>query len=152
MQTFIRQKRPTLAVSEERDANNNVTKRFYGQGEQLVVSGTANNYYFTRDHLGSVREMTDSSGTIHASYTYDPYGRSTKVSGDLEADFGFTGHYRHLPSGLLLAPYRAYNPGLGRWISRDPIAEAGGLNLYGYLGNDPVDGIDPLGLFRFGQF
>lgn len=43
--------------------------------------------------------------------------------------------------------FRAYDAGLGRWISSDPIAEDGGLNLYGYVGNDPVNGWDPLGLF-----
>src|SRR5258705_10932475 len=67
------------------------------------------NYFFTRDHLGSVREMTDGAGAIRARYDYDPYGRRTKVSGDLDADFGFTGHYVHAPSGLYMALFRAYD-------------------------------------------
>jgi uncharacterized protein RhaS with RHS repeats len=46
---------------------------------------------------------------------------------------------------LVLAPFRTYNPYLGRWISRDPIREKGGINLYGYVGNDPVNAIDPDG-------
>jgi RHS repeat-associated protein len=131
--------------AEERDASNNVTKRFYAQGEQ--IGGTS--YFFTTDHLGSIREMTDSTGAIHARYDYDPYGRSTKVSGDLEADFGFTGFYRHQASGINLALYRAYDANLGRWLSRDPMGESGGINLYGYVGNDPVNAIDPLGLWQF---
>jgi RHS repeat-associated protein len=103
-------------LCEERDSTGGtVTKRFFGQGEQ--VGGT--NYFFTRDHLGSVREMTDGSGTIRARYEYDPYGRRTKVSGDSDADFGFTGHYVHGPSGLHLALFRAYDADLGRWISRE---------------------------------
>lgn len=97
--------------------------------------------------LGSIREMTDSAGAVRARYAYDPYGRQTKVSGDLEADFGFTGFYRHRASGLYLTKYRAYDAELGRWISRDPIAERGGLNLYGYVQNNPINRIDPLGLW-----
>jgi len=131
-------------LCEERDsAGSSVTKRFFGRGEQ--ISGT--NYFFTADHLGSVREMTDGSGAIRARYDYDPYGRRTKVSGDLDADFAFTGHYYHSVSGMYLTMYRAYDSETGRWISRDPIAEAGGLNVYAYVANDPVNSIDRDGLF-----
>lgn len=129
-------------IGEERDANNVVTRRFYPQGEQ--IGGVS--YYYTRDHLGSVREMTDSTGAVRASYYYDPYGYRTKQSGDLEASFGFTGHYFHQPSSLSLTLYRAYDSITGRWLSRDPIGERGGLNLYGYVLNNPIDRVDPLGL------
>ena len=131
-------------LCEERDSGGGtVNRRFVGQGEQ--ISGT--NYFFTRDHLGSVREMTDSSQTVRARYDYDPYGRRTKVTGDLDADFGFTGHYTHSTSGLCLTLYRAYDPETARWLSKDPIEEQGGLNLYAYVSNDPVNNTDPLGLY-----
>lgn len=134
-------------MCEERDGNNNVVKRFFPEGEQ--ISGTS--YYFTFDHLGSIREMTDGSGTIHARYDYDPYGkRSTNeiTSSPVEADFGFTGYYVHQPSGLQLALYRAYDAGTGTWPNRDPLEEeGGGLNLYDYVANNPISKIDPLGLF-----
>jgi RHS repeat-associated protein len=130
-------------LAEERDGSGTtVTKRFYAEGEQ--INGVS--YFYTRDHLGSVRELIDSAGTVHAQYEYDPYGNRTKLSGDLDSDFGFTGHWHHGPSGLNLSLYRAYSPTLGRWISRDPIGESGGLNLYGYVENDPSNAIDPLGL------
>jgi len=125
-----------------------------------VIDGTR--YYFTRDHLGSVREMADSSGTIRARYSYDPWGRRTKTSGDLDADFGFTGHYYHPPSGLDLTLYRIYDADLGRWLSRDPIGDIdsasmlasvylhptrvrGRINDYWYASNNPIDEIDPNG-------
>jgi RHS repeat-associated protein len=130
---------------EERDGSNNVTKRFYPQGMQVGST----KYYYTKDHLGSIRELTDSSGTVQARYDYDPYGRRTKLSGSLDADFGFTGHYYHQPSGLQLALYRAYDAGLARWMSRDPLENAEfrqGPNLYGYVGNNPCMYNDPLGL------
>jgi RHS repeat-associated protein len=127
---------------EERDASNNVTKRFYSQGEQIGST----NYYFTYDHLGSVREITNSAGSLMARYDYDPYGRRTLISGTDLADFGFTGDYYHTASGLDLTWFRAYDANLGRWLGRDPIAENGGINLYQYVGNSPVNFMDPLGL------
>jgi RHS repeat-associated protein len=133
----------SIELCEERDsAGGTVTRRFFGQGEQ--ISGA--NYFFTRDHLGSVREMTDGAGTIRARYEYDSYGRRTKLLGDLDVDFAFTGHYYHQPSGLHLAPFRAYDADSGRWISRDPIAESGGLNLYTYVSNNPINRADLMGL------
>jgi RHS repeat-associated protein len=130
-------------LCEERDnIGGTVVKRFFGEGEQM--SGT--NYYFTRDHLGSIREMTDSSGTIQARYGYDPYGRMTQISGSLSADFGYAGMYYHAPSGLFLTLYRAYDSDLGRWLNRDPLAQQGGLNLYAYVANNPINEFDLLGL------
>jgi RHS repeat-associated protein len=132
-----------LELCEQRDwTGTNLSKRFFAQGEQ--ISGI--NYFFTRDHLGSVREMTDFAGTVHARYDYDPYGRRTKASGDLDTDFGFTGHFFHPTSGFYLAAYRCYDASAGRWLSRDPLSEKGGINLYAYCANNPVKSIDPLGL------
>jgi len=80
-------------------------------------------------------------------YDYDPWGRRVNANGgSFEANFGFTGHYYHAPSGLHLTLYRAYSPELGRWLNRDPIGEAGGANMYGYVRNDPNSWIDLLGL------
>jgi RHS repeat-associated protein len=134
-------------LAEQRDITGTLpTKRFFGQGEQ--ISGFS--YYFARNYLGSVQEMTDSSGSIRADYTYDPYGvRSTNLKTGttaLDADFGFTGHYFHAPSQLHLALFRAYDAHNGRWLNRDPLEEAPGLNLYAYAGNNPISHVDPLGL------
>ncbi len=117
-----------------------VTKRFFGRGEQ--IAGT--NCFFTRDHLGSVRELTDGTGAVRARYEYDPYGRRTKVSGDLSADFGYTGHFMlaSQPEHTITL-YRLYRPDLGRCIDRDTIGELGKINLYGYVFNDPINWFDP---------
>jgi RHS repeat-associated protein len=132
------------SICEERDSSGStVTRRFFDQGMQ--ESGTA--YFYTGDHLGSIRELTDTIGTIHARYDYDPYGRATKISGDKDSIFTFTGYFPHNPSGLLLAPLRAYDPSFGRWISQDPIGLRGGMNAYSYVDGMPVDARDPLGLF-----
>jgi RHS repeat-associated protein len=81
-----------------------------------------------------------------ARYDYDPYGRRTLVSGTDLADFGFTGFYYDQANGLDFSMSRPYDPNLARWLSRDPIAEAGGINLYAYVLNNPVNRIDPSGL------
>ena len=49
----------------------------------------------------------------------------------------------HRRSGLSLYPFRAYDPSLQRWLNQDPIGELGGINLYGFVDNDPVNGVDP---------
>lgn len=128
---------------EERDIAGNVTRRFFAQGEQ--IGGTSYFYHF--DHLGSVREMTDSTGAVRARYDYDPFGVRSKVSGDLEAAMGFTGHYFHASSGLHLALFRVYDASTASWLSPDPLGQAAGMNLYGYAGNNPASAVDPLGLF-----
>ncbi len=133
-------------IAEERDASGmNVTKRFFAEGEQRVGEGHVMNYYYSRDHLGSVREVTNASGVVKARYDYDAWGNQTVVSGNMSFDFGYTGHYRHAASNLYLAAYRAYDPTMARWISRDPIGEMGGINLYGYVRNNALNLVDPLG-------
>ena len=132
-----------LEICEERDSTGGtVTKRFFPQGEQ---QGT-DHYFYTNDHLGTVREMTDSLQALRARYDYDPYGRMTKLAGDKDAAFGFARYYLHTASELLLTPYRIYVPDLSRWASEDPLGFAAGNNFYAYVDNDPVNHIDPLGL------
>src|SRR5580658_5486129 len=88
------------------------------------TSGRA--YYYTRDHLGSVREMLNSSGTIVARYGYDAYGAplpgysTNLISGTNLATFQYTHSYMHQPSGLNLLWFRAYDSNTGRWLARDP--------------------------------
>jgi RHS repeat-associated protein len=137
-------------IAEERDASGTtVTKRFFAEGEQRVGASDAGNYYYSRDHLGSVREVTNATGAVKAQYDYDAWGKQVVVTGNMSFDFGFTGHYRHAASNLYVTLYRAYDPALGRWISRDPIGESGGINLYGYVLNNSTNWIDPLGLDVF---
>jgi RHS repeat-associated protein len=137
-------------ICEERDSTGTViTKRYFPQGFQLETGANAGAYFYTRDHLGSVREVTDSNGNVRARYNYDPYGRRTKVSGDMDADFGFAGMFWSPEASLSLTHYRAYDANLGRWLSRDPFPNAEareGPNLYAYVGNEPIRKNDPTGL------
>jgi RHS repeat-associated protein len=129
------------AIREARNATGSVTAQYFRRGQ--TISGT--NYFYTKDHLGSIREMTDGSGNTHAAYSYDSYGRATKTQGALSSDFTYAGYYFHAPSSLSLTVHRAYSSAIGRWINRDPIEEKGGINLYAYVRNEPTMWQDRLG-------
>ena len=127
---------------EQRDNSNAVVSQYSGLGQR----NSTTNYFYAFDHLGSVREVTNDGGTVQGAFGFDPYGNMTVLSGSFTPDFGFTGIYQHSRTNLDLTWFRQYNPALGRWLSRDPLGENAGLNLYGYAGNNPSGGIDPLGL------
>jgi RHS repeat-associated protein len=136
-------------MCEERDPSGAVTKRFFDCGGKIEMGTNTGTYFYTRDHLGSIRELTDSSGNVRARYSYDPFGNQSRIAGDLDAVFGFAGLFWGNEATLLFAHYRAYDPQLGRWLSRDPLENAEedeGWNLFSYVQNNPVNKLDPLGL------
>lgn len=122
------------------------------EGYSRWLGPTAGTYFYTRDHLGSIRELADVNNNIVARYAYDPFGRRYQTAGIESADIGYTGHYYHAPTGLWLTHFRAYDAEMGRWLSRDPIGENGGMNLYGYVANNPVNSVDLLGLVDVNAF
>ena len=119
-------------------------RRAFALGEQ--VNGQAR--YFTTDHLGSVRDVTDASATLLAQYTFDPWGRRTVKAGADVTSVGYTGHRRHEASGLALALYRGYDEGLARWVSNDFLGDGDGPNRYAYVANEPLRWVDSLGLWK----
>ena len=130
------------SLIEERDQNGNVLRRFFSLGEQINGS----KYYYVKDHLGSIRQMTDSSGHVVYQADYSAYGQATVSINTVTPAFGYAGYFVHGRSNLNLAVHRAYSPSLARFLNRDPIGESGGINLYGYVGGDLVDLSDPSGL------
>ena len=104
-------------------------------------------YYYHTDANKNVTELSDEAGNIVAHYEYSPFGSLTKVTGDYAGSnpFRFSSEYYDEETGLIYYNYRYYNPELGRWISRDPIEEQGGFNLYGMIGNNPLYKWDRLG-------
>ncbi|HEY9785108.1 MAG TPA: RHS repeat-associated core domain-containing protein, partial [Candidatus Obscuribacterales bacterium] len=139
---------------EERDSVGSLTKRFFTNGETVGAAS----YLTLRDHLGSVREVTDGSSNVQSRYTFEPFGSPSKLDGSLDSDFLFAGYYFHARSGLHMPTFRSLNTGAGRWLNRDPMGEGNrrarsltatsGSNLYAYVGNNPVNWVDPKGLFR----
>ncbi len=115
-----------------------------------VYSANATNTYYTiKDHLGTVHALIDASGQLAAQFTYDAWGnvQSTVGSGQLARSnrFLFQGREYSWATGLYNFRARWYAPELGRWLSPDPIGIEGGLNLYEFCHNDPVNFRDPSG-------
>jgi RHS repeat-associated protein len=108
-------------------------------------------YYPTFDGNGNVSEYLASDGTVKAHFEYDPFGNLTSQSytgGFSATSFAhkFSTKYHDAETGLRYYGFRYYDPGTGRWTSRDPIGERGGVNLYGFVANDGVDQFDVVGL------
>jgi RHS repeat-associated protein len=126
---------------EARDASAVILNQYYSFGETI----SNNNYIFTRDHLGSVREISDSAGITHGIYNYDPYGNPIIVQGNVTADLLYAGYYFHSRSGLCLTLRREFSSTLGRWLSRDPHTNDKIDNLYIFADGNPLINVDPFG-------
>ncbi len=103
----------------------------------------------TYDGNGNVTSLVNaSSGAVEAVYEYDPSGQFLRKEGAYAASnpFRFSTKFSDEETGLVYYGHRFFSPALGRFINRDPIGEAGGLNLYGFASNDPISGGDYLGL------
>ena len=119
-----------------------------GVGGLLAVSLDGVFYIPCYDHNGNIVFYISETGATAAQYTYDPYGDIIESSG-LLADvfsFGFSTKYHDREIGMIGYKRRFYRPDLGRWLNRDPIEEEGGMNVYGFCGNDPIGQIDLLGM------
>jgi RHS repeat-associated protein len=116
-------------------------------------NGTCANYYPAYDGNGNIVALVASGGTLAAAYEYSPYGEHlrTETFDPAIADnpFGFSTKFTDSETGFSYYGLRYYSPFLGRFINRDPIGLAGGLNLYGFVGNDPVGSFDVLGAEDF---
>jgi RHS repeat-associated protein len=134
-----------MSVLQERDAANNIRVTYTGRLAREDANSTS--FYFS-DGNGNVSSLIDSSGNVKARYRYDSFGNLLSKSGPL-ADANlirFSGKEYHVNSGLYYYGFRFYAPNLQRWMNEDPIGLAGGLNLYGFVGNDPINSFDPYGL------
>ena len=90
--------------------------------------------------IGNVTKYIDENGNVVAAYEYDDFGKTIAQSGPMAEVFRhrFSSKFYDSETGLYYYGYRFYAPALMRWLNRDPIEEDGGLNLYGFCGNDAI--------------
>jgi len=135
----------------ELDGNGNVVSRFvYGSKANIpdYMLKNGNTYRILSDHLGSPRRVVDiNEGSIVQRMDYDAFGNVVFDSNPGFQPFGFAGGIYDLSTQLTRFGARDYDAQTGRWTAKDPILFDGkDTNLYGYVLNDPVNFIDPLGL------
>ncbi|MGI8819546.1 MAG: RHS repeat domain-containing protein [Chthoniobacterales bacterium] len=151
------------AIMEYNPGGTVIANSLYGKGMDELIA--RNNYgqeqFFHQDRLGNVSAVTGPYGVLLEQYRYDAYGKPTFIGprgvelqrSRINNRFLFTGREWVQNYGFYEFRARAYNPRLGRFMSEDPMGfAAGDANLFRYCAGDPVNFVDPSGLFEFGEF
>ena len=148
----------------ETDANGSVTREYFysddangdaGVGKLIrfidytdktggLLSAESKNYFVINDNVGNITSVIDKQGNIINSYAYSPFGELIVEQEQVKLNIGFNTKYED-ESGLIYYNHRYYDSDLGRFISQDPIFEEGGINLYNFVENDPINHWDILG-------
>ena len=118
----------------------------------MVDVGSQSFYYFLNDRLGTPQLMTDDTGTVVWEAIYKPFGEAqVHPQTSVVNNFRFPGQYFDEETGFHYNYHRYYDPRTGRYLTPDPIGLIGGIDLYTYVENNPINNIDPtaeIGVFR----
>jgi RHS repeat-associated protein len=119
--------------------------------DQILAQQDAagNVFWMLTDHLGTVRDLVNNSGVVANHLKYDSYGNVISETNSLvDTRYQFTGREYDAQTALYYYRARYYGAEIGRWTAIDPIGFDGGdSNLYAYVGNEPVNRVDPQGQF-----
>ena len=137
-------------VIEEQDSGGSVLATYvYGPGIDECISMTrgGQTYYYHYDRLGSVVNLSNSSGDLVETYHYDAWGNADTY-GSVDNPYFFTGRRYDPETGIYYFRTRYYHPRTGRFMQTDPLYYFDGPNLYEYVTNNPLNLIDPFGLCK----
>jgi RHS repeat-associated protein len=140
-------------VAETDDANVIQTSYILANGMLLGQISGADTRYRVTDVQGSTRLLTDPTGAVTSSYSYDAFG-TLQSTGDVETKYLYTGQQFDDETGLYSLRARYYNPGVGRFTARDVYGGnyATELNRYVYTANNPIMGSDPSGFSNLNTY
>ena len=133
----------------EYDENGSIGNQYvHGPGidEPLALIQKKGNYYYHSDGLGSIVAITDESAKVVQDYDYYYFGELKNQKNRIKQPYKYTGREWDKETGLYFYRARYYDPEIGRFTQKDPIGFRGGINLYGYVGGNPLNFIDPWGL------
>lgn len=131
----------------EVDGNGDIFSQYlYHRGEPTVKLNGNAAYYIHSDHLGTPKLITDEDQNIAWKGVSSPFGAVQLEKHDIEFHLRFRGQYEDTESGTYYNYFRDYDPEVGRYLTNDPIGLVGGVNTYAYVGGNPINSIDPLGL------
>jgi RHS repeat-associated protein len=135
-------------ILEHDGAGTVVNKYVHGSGvdEALAVTTGENTFFYHADGLGSIVALTDSAGKVVQTYDYDSFGNLKDQKNRVKQPYAYTGREWDKEIGLYFNRGRYFDPMEGRFISKDPIGFEGGINVYVYVQNNPINAIDPSGL------
>lgn len=123
----------------------------FTNGAPLFMRQGGATYYYLHDSMGSVVGVTNSSGQVVNSYSYDPYGSLTSSVEAVSNPLKWIGAVFDSATGLYQMGERYYSPDQGRFLQRDP-AFLPGTNSYSYADGDPINRMDPSGLYWYGFY
>jgi len=113
----------------------------------LFVKQNGQYYFYHNDHLGTPQKITAVNGAVVWSAKYESFGKANVEIETVENNLRFPGQYYDGETGLHYNFNRYYDAEVGRYLRRDPIGFKGGMNLFVFVLNNPINNIDPLGLF-----
>ena len=138
----------------ETDGSGTATRRYTHAPEgldfPLAMRQSSTTSLFHLDGQGNVYLLTNTAGTRRSEYRYRAFGDRyvTPVGEAVQSPFGYKAREEDRETGLVYMRHRYYSPRLERFLNQDPIGIAGGLNLYAFAGNGPINASDPMGLCK----